>query len=152
VRVTKGLLAAGLIILFIFSLWYALWPHDSGQLLQAQELHWRELAKLDYVTGQAPPELKSLDGKRIKIPGFMVPLEDQAQMVTEFLLVPTAQACIHVPPPPPNQMVLVKMKDKPQAVIMGPVWVYGDLHIVTQQHFYGESSFSLDGLAVEPYR
>ena len=150
--VLKWLLWLALLGFLGFAVWYAVWPHHSGQLLRAHELHWKDLAQLDYVTGQAPETLKQWHGRQVKIPGFMVPLEDQAQTVTEFLLVPTAQACIHMPPPPPNQMILVTMKDKSQPMIMGPVWVYGELHIVTQQHFYGESSFSMQGLAVEPYR
>ena len=52
-------------------------------------------------------------GKKIKIDGFMVPLEfdyGEALTVEEFVLVPDAGMCIHVPPPPPNQMIFVKLK------------------------------------------
>ncbi|MGL4829805.1 MAG: DUF3299 domain-containing protein, partial [Vibrio sp.] len=46
-----------------------------------------------------------LNGSRVKIPGFVIPLEGDDQKVTEFLLVPYFGACIHVPPPPPNQII-----------------------------------------------
>ena len=46
------------------------------------------------------PVVSSLNGSRIRIPGFIVPLENQRGQVTEFLLVPYFGACIHTPPPP----------------------------------------------------
>ena len=46
-----------------------------------------------------------VDGKEIKIPGYMLPLQRADGGVTEFLLVPWVGACIHTPPPPPNQMI-----------------------------------------------
>ncbi len=47
------------------------------------------------------------NGKRVSLPGYMVPLEFEPDGVRNFLLVPFIGACIHVPPPPPNQIVLV---------------------------------------------
>lgn len=117
------------------------------------EVDWRLLGELDYITGNAPNELKSLDGKEVKIPGFMVPLEDNVKAVTTFLLVPSPQACIHVPPPPPNQMVLVDMDAAANAKVeFGPIWIYGVLSLKAKRHMYGESSFSMKGTHIEPYR
>lgn len=119
----------------------------------ATEIEWNKLAELDYVSGQASDTLKALDGKMVRIPGFMVPLEDEQKNVTEFLLVPTAQACIHVPPPPPNQMVLVKMKKEDGVSVQyGPIWAYGILRLTSKQHLYGESSFELEGTLVEQFK
>ncbi len=116
------------------------------------EVDWRLLGQMDYVTAKSSsPELEALNGKRIKIPGFMVPLEDSQKLVTEFLLVPSPQACIHVPPPPPNQMVFVKMKNGAE-VAFGPIWVYGTLNLVSKKSIYGEASFELIGESIEPYR
>lgn len=47
------------------------------------------------------------NGKTVRIPGFIVPLEQDAEGVTAFILVPFVGACIHVPPPPANQLVFV---------------------------------------------
>lgn len=69
------------------------------------EVDWRLLSELDFRTGKKSAALEKVDGKTVKVPGFMVPLEDGADGVTEFLLVPYFGACIHVPPPPPNQIV-----------------------------------------------
>ena len=53
------------------------------------------------------PVVEALDGKTVRIPGYVVQLEGNADAVTEFLLVPYFGACIHVPPPPPNQIIHV---------------------------------------------
>ncbi len=117
------------------------------------EVDWRLLGEMDYVTGKSPDELKKLDGQKVKIPGFMVPLEDNMKKVTEFLLVPTPQACIHVPAPPPNQMVYVVMESGAESEVpYGPIWVYGTLKLVTKKSVYGEASFELQGVALEPYQ
>jgi uncharacterized protein len=118
----------------------------------ASEVTWETLGQLDYVSGAATPDLKNLDGKRVKIPGFMVPLEDEQRHVKEFLLVPTPQACIHVPPPPPNQMVYIKMNNDDTKVAYGPIWIYGTLKLASHKHMYGEASFEMVGEYIEPYR
>lgn len=115
------------------------------------EVDWRLLGEMDYVTGKSSSELKALEGRAVKIPGFMVPLEDEQKAVTEFLLVPSPQACIHVPAPPPNQMVYVKMRAGTE-VAFGPIWVHGQLNIVTKRSMYGEASFEIIGDSIEPYR
>ena len=51
-----------------------------------------------------------LNGKNIRLPGYLLPLEFEDKKVTEFLLVPWIGACIHTPPPPPNQIVHVKLE------------------------------------------
>lgn len=124
---------------------------SRGGALTGVEVDWRLLGEMDYISGNSSSELKALNGKAVKIPGFMVPLEDNQKAVVEFLLVPSPQACIHVPPPPPNQMVYVKMKKGTEAAI-GPIWVYGTLNLVTKKSMYGDASFELVGEAVEPYR
>lgn len=116
------------------------------------ELDWRLLAQLDYITNNASSELKALEGKQVKLPGFMVPLEDEQRKVTEFLLVPSPQACIHVPPPPPNQMVYVKMRKGTEAKVGAPIWVYGEFRIATKHSQYGEVSFEIAGDEVEDYK
>lgn len=145
----------GLAVVFILSIGLGAYLFHSfaggGASGSGTEVDWRLLGELDFVTGQSSSELKSLDGQRVRIPGFMVPLEDEQQEVTEFLLVPSPQACIHVPPPPPNQMVHVKMK-KGTEVAFGPIWVYGELRLTTTRSIYGESSFELSADFIEEYK
>lgn len=71
--------------------------------------------------------IKEMDGQRIRIPGFVVPLEfGENKKVTQFFLVPYFGACIHVPPPPPNQIIFVTSK-KGLAIkeLYDPLWVSG---------------------------
>lgn len=139
--------------LFIFSasIGGALFFLKRGAGGPATEIDWRLLSEMDYIEHKATANLQKNDGKRVKIPGFMVPLEDNQRLVTDFLLVPNPQACIHVPPPPPNQMVYVKIpKGVPAA--FGPIWVYGEFKIVVKHSQYGEASYELIGDYVEPYK
>lgn len=116
-------------------------------------LDWAALRELDLATGKLSSTLKSADGKKVKIPGFMIPLEDNQNNVTEFLLVPSPMACIHVPPPPANQMVTVRMAGGRKATMSyGPIWAQGRLRITDVQGPYGKSSFELVGELTEPYQ
>ncbi len=70
----------------------------------------------------------SLNGQQVRIPGYFLPLEASGTRITEFLLVPYIGACIHVPPPPPNQIVHVKTLQKKgysSKNLYEPVWVTG---------------------------
>jgi hypothetical protein len=121
---------------------------------QPAKMDWRMLRELNYRTGKITPALKALDGKVVKIPGYMVPLEDDSEIVTEFLLVPYVGACIHTPPPPPNQIVQVKMNNqkKVKMSFWDPVWVQGKLQIATVKSPYGDVGFQLAGVTIEPYK
>jgi hypothetical protein len=117
-----------------------------------QQVNWSTLKTLTSMTHENSAAWQ-LNGKRVSIPGFMVPLEDDAQDVTEFLLVPYAGACIHVPPPPPNQMVYVKLihGGKAKMSFTEPIVVTGTLKISDVKSPYGDVSYNLDGEAVKPY-
>ena len=84
---------------------------------------------------------------------LIVPLDDDDQGLSEFLLVPSPQACIHVPAPPPNQMVMVHMRSgaAPKRS-WGPVWIKGRLHIATSDSQYGKISFKIRGDSAERYQ
>ncbi|GMM87684.1 DUF3299 domain-containing protein [Vibrio fortis] len=70
--------------------------------------------------------------KQSRIPGFITPVEFNGTKVTKFFLVPTAGACIHTPPPPPNQIVMIDYPDGIELVSLAtPVWVEGKL--ISQQ-------------------
>ena len=131
-------------------------PIDPPAIAQddtATEVSWRLLAKLDYRTGEKAKELADLEGKMVKVPGFTVPLEDWASSATEFLLVPYVGACIHTPPPPPNQLVYIKMDEGKRAKMDGwnPVWAEGVLKIEMTESVYGHVGFTIVGQRVYPY-
>ena len=117
------------------------------------EVSWRVLAGLDYQTGERSDRLAAVAGKSVKIPGFTVPLEDFASSATEFLLVPYVGACVHTPPPPPNQLVYVEMDEGKRAKMDGwnPVWLEGVLHVEDVESIYGSSGFRVVGVSVTPY-
>jgi hypothetical protein len=117
-------------------------------------LTWDNLRGLDPQSGKMPADLKKHDRAIVRVPGFIIPLEDNDQAVSEFLLVPYPLACIHVPAPPPNQIVHVKM-DKGKKVpfdFYTPVWAQGRLKIQNTQNMYTDSSFFMTGLSIETYR
>ncbi len=136
------------------------WALGAAVLLGAAPapvtVNWQTLQTLNFSIpqGQQKAAALQLDGKRVSIPGFMVPLEDDLDQVTEFLLVPYAGACIHVPPPPPNQIVYVKMdkNTKVQVTFTDPILVTGTLRISTVQSPYGDVSYDLSGESVVPYQ
>ena len=90
---------------------------------------WDLLAELDLRTGEASDSLSQFVGKMVRVPGFMVPLEDWAGEASEFLLVPYVGACVHSPPPPPNQLVYVEMENQRSVEVSfwDPVWIHGTL-------------------------
>ena len=72
--------------------------------------------------------VQDLDGKIVRIPGYVLPTEFSGDKVVEFLLVPYVGACVHTPPPPANQMVHVKVKEGfTSEGLFAPVWVTGQI-------------------------
>ncbi|HEX5580892.1 MAG TPA: DUF3299 domain-containing protein [Gemmatimonadaceae bacterium] len=116
-------------------------------------LDWKMLGTLDYQTGKVPEALKKLEGQLVKIPGFIVPLEDYEEEGAEFLLVPYFGACVHTPPPPPNQMVYVRMEGGKRLKFgwWDPVWMEGKLKIEHYDSPYGAVGFQLTGTRTTPY-
>jgi hypothetical protein len=98
-----------------------------------------------------PPRIVAeLDGKRVKLGGYVVPLDFEATSVKEFLLVPFVGACVHVPPPPANQIVYVKTeKGFPLTGLFDPVNVTGT--IKTEAAFTGlaDAGYTIDAESVE---
>jgi uncharacterized protein len=121
---------------------------------EIHKLDWKTLRGLNYKTGVTTPELKKAHNQTAKVPGFMIPLEDDAEMVSEFLLVPFVGACVHTPPPPPNQIVHVKMENsrKTKLSFWDPVWVQGKFEVVTVKSPYGDVSFKMTANQIEPYK
>jgi len=100
----------------------------------------------------APVEPK-MDGARIRIPGFIVPLEVVRHQITEFLLVPYFGGCIHVPPPPSNQIIHVfPMKPLTDMQSMDAVWISGKLETYPSDTSMGSASYRMKAEVVEPYK
>ena len=101
-----------------------------------------------------------LDGQIVRIPGYALPLEHKDTGVKELLLVPYVGACIHVPPPPANQIVYVTLKDAYTSTnLYEPVWITGRMTIETTNQSLTyvdgtagiDTAYTLKGEKVEPY-
>jgi hypothetical protein len=115
-------------------------------------LRWELMRELNYETGDVGNELKKLLTDTVRVPGFVVPLDLDAEQAREFLLVPTYGACIHVPPPPANQMILVKMQSGPAPRREnGPVWVYGRVSVIKSETSWGKVGFEMKARKTSSY-
>jgi hypothetical protein len=91
-------------------------------------------------------------GQNVRLPGYLVPLEDLPGGVKEFLLVPYFGACVHSPPPPANQIVHVLL-DKPNKRfrLMDVVWVSGPLSATKTDSHMGVAGYRIDANGLAPY-
>lgn len=95
---------------------------------------------------------EQLDGAYIKMPGFIIPFDVGARGVTNFMLVPYVGACIHVPPPPANQLVMASTeKPWPGDQLWDPVWVTGVMRTELQSTNLGQTGYSITVDAMEVY-
>lgn len=106
-------------------------PDEIDEVPFVREMTWTDLYELDPETHQASWELQKQLSLDVSIKGFIIPLDyDTKQRVIEFLLVPYIPSCMHVPPPPSNQMVHVKLHEgKKMKDIFYPVEAVGHLKI-----------------------
>ena len=103
---------------------------------------------------RAAPIVPELHGKYVKIPGYIVPLEFDFEEGTfsEFLLAPYFGACIHVPPPPSNQIVYVKTTNPlKQKWLDDAVWVTGTMTTDSVDSEYGFAGYSMNNVQLEVY-
>lgn len=145
--------------------WLELMPAEDRQALEA-------MPEIDHATPEQqgfsddgllkqPPGLPdvmysaktvpALDGRSIRLGGYPVPLESDSQgRSIEFFLVPYPGACIHVPPPPPNQIVLVRY---PRGItledIYAPLWVDGTLRVEPVHNDLADAAYALVAERVE---
>lgn len=136
----------------------------------AREITWEELipegwvppaVEIDHFFDAPPPAAASaadtpivveMDQVRVRLPGYLVPLDVEGESLRTFLMVPYFGACIHVPPPPPNQVVYVEM---PEAVSLedpyGAHWVTGVMTTQASSTSMAEASYSMRGELVEVF-
>ena len=97
------------------------------------------------------PTNPAFTGQAVRIPGFVVPLEETPEGVKEFLLVPYFGACVHSPPPPANQIIHVLPKSAARIRSMDAVWISGTLATTKTDSYMGASSYRIEAVVVEPY-
>lgn len=95
---------------------------------------------------------EDLNGTYVKMPGFIIPFEVSAKGVTDFMLVPYVGACIHTPPPPANQLVMVHAdKPWPGDKIWDAVWVTGVMRSRLQSTDLGQTGYAIAADDIEVY-
>jgi hypothetical protein len=146
-------------------LWEDLLPPGAEEAYIAQmEAHMQSLYDLDrpIIEGGAGDDMiqfgtfdtvPELADRRIRIPGYAVPFDfSRNAEIKEFLLVPYFGACIHSPPPPPNQMIYVRMN---RAFRLGDlaqaVWVEGTLRTAAAYNDLGNTAYTLEATKFERY-
>lgn len=124
--------------------------HDLSQLADALAA---EAGPAAAQQSPAEPVVKELDGVQVKLPGYIVPLEvGEDGRVTEFLLVPYFGACIHVPPPPSNQIVHatselgVKVDELYQ-----PFWIEGPLKVEHASSELADAGYRMEAQKIYLY-
>ncbi len=95
---------------------------------------------------------EDLNGAYIKMPGFIIPFDISAEGVTNFMLVPYVGACIHTPPPPANQLVMVNAETPwPGDQLWDAVWVTGMMRTQLQSTDLGQTGYEIVADAMEVY-
>ena len=142
--------------------WDELVPGDWDPLKQFKDMNFgllndadpraaEALKKMREVWDNAPINNK-MDGRNVRIPGYVVPLEEGKNGMTEFLLVPYFGACIHTPPPPSNQIIHVRPKEPAKGLkSMDAVWVDGTLKTLRSDTFMGASGYRMEAVGFERY-
>ncbi len=74
--------------------------------------------------GVCPQSVREADGKKVKITGFMYPLQEAANLKV-FCLLRTTQTCCYGPRPQYNQYVFVEMREPAKFERLAPVVVEG---------------------------
>lgn len=97
--------------------------------------------------------VEELDGKFVKLPGFVVPLEsDEGGLLSEFLLVPYYGACIHTPAPPPNQIVYITVDEPFNLTSMyDAFWMIGTIRTENFNGMFADSVYTMKAEKIEKY-
>jgi len=124
--------------------------HDLSQIGNALAA---ESAPAAHQQAPAAPVVKALDGQVVKLPGYIVPLEvNEEGRTTEFLLVPYYGACIHVPPPPSNQIVhIVSEMGVRVEDLYQPYWIEGTLRVKASSSELAEAGYQMEAEKIYAY-
>ncbi|MDF1679382.1 DUF3299 domain-containing protein [Ponticaulis sp.] len=95
--------------------------------------------------------VEDIDGTLIRIPGYVVPFTFETDdRYTEFLFVPSQGACIHTPPPPPNQVIYVRSEDAARVEdIWAPYYLEGVISIERNENDLGNAAYTVDLSSLE---
>jgi hypothetical protein len=117
--------------------------HDLSKLSDALSV---ESAPAAHQVAPHAPVVKALNGQRVRLPGYIVPLEvSEEGRVIEFLLVPYFGACIHVPPPPSNQIVHVTSELGVKVdELYQPYWIEGPMQVKASTSELADAGYRME--------
>lgn len=93
------------------------------------------------------------NGQVVRLPGFIVPLDQRGTGVVAFILVPFVGACIHVPPPPANQLVFVTTEEPYESAgLFEPVQVTGLFSVSSVSTYLADVGYALTAENIKPFR
>lgn len=124
--------------------WLELMPKDEVNSLMETPAVSHEGSFKQVQTGSFRA-IQELHGLKVKIAGYIVPVEvDGDSQMSEFFIVPYFGACIHVPPPPPNQIILARLaKPIPVTEIYDAYWIEGTLNVEQIKNDIAASAYTL---------
>lgn len=133
----------------------------EGEMERIEELYAASavMTQMDHFGGQMPQigtfnVEPALIGQTVRMPGYILPLDYQpGGDITEFLLVPYFGACVHTPPPPPNQIVYVTSEEPVRVErLWAAVWVTGVMTADRHMNDLGDAAYTMQLIGHEPYR
>ncbi|MFN3835368.1 MAG: DUF3299 domain-containing protein [Glycocaulis sp.] len=141
-------------------IWSDLLPEGEAQrLARLQQMQAIEMGFDHFGTEQFPQIMsfavvEELDGQRVRLGGFILPFDFfSGGRVTRFLLVPFVGACVHVPPPPPNQLVYVETSEPVDVgSLWDPVFAEGVMRIQRQDTDLAAVAYTLELGSITPHR
>lgn len=136
--------------------WEDLVPKDEANKLNQPPSNEPPLSHNTFGIQQSGTVVPELNGERVKLPAFVVPLDGDENALTELLLVPYFGACIHVPPPPSNQIVYFNSEKEPVDVenldLYMPVWATGTLMTEDTDHELAQIGYRMEIEYFEEYK
>lgn len=144
---------------FLDLAWADLLPEGEieriAQLQQMQALQ----TGFDHFGVEQMPQIQTfntvdaLDGERVRLGGYVLPFEfTGTREISRFLLVPYVGACIHVPPPPPNQLVYVTAETPVEiSGLWDPVYAEGIMRTTRQDNALGDTAYTMELISLSPY-
>lgn len=144
---------------FLDLAWSDLLPEgEANRIAEMQQLQALQ-SGFDHFGAEAMPQIQTfnvvdaLDGERVRLGGYVLPFDfTGSREITRFLLVPYVGACVHVPPPPPNQLVFVTTETPVEVDgLWDPVYAEGIMRTTRQDNDLGDTAYTLELISLRPY-
>lgn len=143
---------------FLDLTWADLLPEGEARRIAELQQMQAVASGMDHFGVERMPQIQTfnvvegLDGEKVRIGGYVLPFDFNGGEISRFLLVPYVGACIHVPPPPPNQLVFVTTEEPIQIDgLWDPVYAEGVLRTTRNDNELGDTAYTLELERLRPY-